>query len=270
MSALVAGGAVLLAVLVLTGAGRPPLVRARGGPGARRVARPIAVLVVAVATVVVLASTDGRLPVSAVLGVLVLSAAAVGGALVGRAGRRRARAAATSGRVLAACDLLAAELQAGVPPGRALVRAAADWPVLAPVARAEELGADVPTALRAAADEPGAGDLRRVAAAWEVSHRTGQGLAPALARTAAGLRTAGATRRTVAAELASARATARLLALLPLGVLVLGSGAGGGAAWRFLLTTPAGVGCLAAGAALGLLGLAWIERLAGSVEAGSL
>jgi tight adherence protein B len=97
-----------------------------------------------------------------------------------------------------------------------------------------------------------------------VSHRTGAGLADALDRVAGTVRADRATRRVVAGELASARATARMMAALPLLVLVLGAG-GGASPWGFLLGTPAGVLCLGAGLGLGALGLWWIERIADGV-----
>ena len=77
-------------------------------------------------------------------------------------------------------------------------------------------------------------DLRVVAAAWQVAHHTGDGLAATVDRVAESLRAAGATRRVVAGELASARATARLVAGLPVLALAMGSGAGGDP-WGFLL-----------------------------------
>lgn len=181
-------------------------------------------------------------------------------------GRRRQRAA-DQAAVLEVCDLLAAELAAGQPPGTALAAAAGRWPPLLPAVEAHHLGADVPRALReVAAERPGAADLRWVAGAWQVAHQSGHGLAAALERTSAGLRARRRTRRLVDSELASARATARLVACLPLAVLLMGSGAGSDP-WDFLLGTPVGWMCGVAGVGLLALGLWWIERLADQAAA---
>lgn len=178
-------------------------------------------------------------------------------------GRRRRRQMRTDmAAVLEVCDLLTAELEVGRPPGVALTTAARQWPPLVGVVEAFHLGADVPSALRALArDRPGAADLRLVAGAWQVAHHSGHGLATALARTSRGIRSRWRTRRLVDSELASARATARLVALLPVVVLLMGTGAGS-QPWIFLLTTPFGLACLVSGLSLIGLGLWWIERLA--------
>ena len=203
----------------------------------------------------------GRLVVLALLTVAVGAAA---GSLL-RARRARLTARATARRVLELCEHLSSDLGAGQPPGAVLARAAAEWPAVAPVAAAYRMGSDVPAAWRELARTPGAEDLRVVAAAWQLTHRAGAGLADAVDRVARGLRAAQSTRRVVDGELASARATARLGAGRPLLALAMGSGAGGDP-WGFLLGRPAGLVCLAAGLALGLGGLGWIEAIARGVE----
>jgi tight adherence protein B len=178
-----------------------------------------------------------------------------------RPGRRR-QTTADQAAVLEVCDLLAAELAAGRPPGAALAAASERWPPLVVAVEALRLGADVPECLRRLATERrGAADLRWVAGAWQVAQHSGHGLAAALQRTAGGLRARRRTRRLVDSELASARATARLVACLPLAVLVMGAGAGSDP-WSFLLATPIGLTCLGCGLGLIALGLWWIERLA--------
>jgi tight adherence protein B len=66
--------------------------------------------------------------------------------------------------------------------------------------------------------------------------------------------------REVRTECASARATARLLAVLPLLGLGLGSGLGGDPVQVLTRTLPGAV-CLAAGTALALAGLAWVDAI---------
>jgi len=243
-----AAGSAALAVLLLI---RPP---ARlPGPGRRPWA-----LMAAAATILVVLQLG---PLA-----LVLAGAAAGALALWRRRRRRRQAEHVAAQVQETCELIAGELGAGRPPGEALDRAAAGWPAIAPVAEAFRVGADVPDALRAvAADVDGARDLRVVAAAWQVAHRTGEGLAAAVDRVAESLRAAGATRRLVAGELASARATARLVAGLPVLALAMGSGAGGDP-WGFLLGTPPGLACLAGGLAFGFAGLWWIEAIAADAE----
>ncbi len=197
----------------------------------------------------------------------VTSASLAGGVLLVRRRRHRLAARRRAGQLLEACGVLSAELTSGQPPGAALRRAQRCWPGLAPVLRSHDLGADVPDAWRSLAREAGAQDALLVAAAWQVSHRSGVGLGEALGRVAAGLRASGATRRVVESELASARATARLLAALPALALLVGGGAvPGSSPWAFLLGTPVGLACLGAGLGLGFAGLWWIESIADDVE----
>lgn len=179
-------------------------------------------------------------------------------------GRRRARREqlAASERALEACGVLAEELRAGRDAGSALRCAAEVCPELGPVVQAYDLGADVPTALR----RTGVPALGRVAGAWQVSARSGHGLAETVRAVADDLRGDRATRRVVASELASARATARLLVGLPAVALLVGSG-GGAQPWRFFVTGPAGALCGVVGLVLLAAGLTWMERIADAVQA---
>ena len=68
----------------------------------------------------------------------------------------------------------------------------------------------------------------------------------------------------MAAELAAAYATARMLAVLPLGVLLLGSGVGGDPV-GFLTGSMPGLVCLAMGLGLSFGGLFWLEGIADRV-----
>ncbi len=178
-----------------------------------------------------------------------------------RRARDRAAAVQRADRVVEVCESLAGELRAGQPPVRALEHAVAVWPELAPAAAAARLGGDVPAAIRRLGTLPGAGGLAEVASAWQVSSASGATMAVALARVADSARRRRATARLVASELASAQATARMVAVLPVAVLGMGTGLGGDP-WGFLLTTPGGLVCLGGGAGLGLAGLGWIERIA--------
>lgn len=240
----------------------PPRAGERRSPGPLR--RGVGRVAGAAGAGLLLATTSPR--VATLL--LLAAATAAGSGVLWRGRRRRLDAVLVSTRVLETCDLLAAELSAGQPPGAALDRAARSWPPLGPVAEAFRVGSDVPTALRGLAERPGARDLRLVAAAWQVAHRTGQGLAEAVERVADGLRDDHASRRVVEGELASARATARVVTGLPVLALTMGSGVGGDP-WGFLVGRPAGLVCLAGGIGFALVGLWWIEAIARGVDRSS-
>lgn len=161
---------------------------------------------------------------------------------------------------------MAAELSAGHSATRALERAFARDD-LAPRSRAAiAWGGDVVEALRADARMPGCGLLLAVSACWSVAHGTGAGLAESLRRAVSADREDDEVRTQLAAHLAAPRATARMLAGLPVLGLILGIAMGGDPlAW--LLGTPLGFGCLACGIGLTILGLLWTSRIAARVEA---
>ncbi|MEU3062137.1 type II secretion system F family protein [Streptomyces subrutilus] len=181
--------------------------------------------------------------------------------------RERAREARAAG-VVALCGAAVGELRAGAQPGQALTAAlrrtaagpGGPGPAEAGVLAAAAFGGDVPGALRLAAREPGAEGLAGMAACWRVSVHGGAGLAAGLDRLEGALRAERDRQESLRAQLAGARSTAVVLALLPLVGLVIGTGLGADPL-RVLLHTPMGWGCLAAGAVLEGLGLLWCRRI---------
>ncbi len=182
-----------------------------------------------------------------------------------RTSRRRAASSRARADTISALDLLAAELRAGILPGSAIEALADDAPFLRPAAVAAAHGGDVVTALRAASDQPGAAALAELASAWHVAERAGAPLAHVLDRVASAARDDAEVDREVQAEAAPARATGRLMAILP--VLGLSLGAGMGADPVHVLTgTVAGASCLAGGVALACVGIVWVDRIVASVD----
>jgi tight adherence protein B len=184
-----------------------------------------------------------------------------------RARRDGAARAAQRAAAVEACGVLAAELRAGRAPAAALAAAAgvAVGPLAAALRAAAAtagLGGDVAGSLRAPAAAPPdtAHLLPALAACWSVCAASGSGLAAAVERLEEGLRAEQAQRRAVEAELAGPRATAGLLAALPLVGLLLAAGLGADPV-HVLLRTPVGLVCLVAGLALEVLGLWWTGRL---------
>jgi tight adherence protein B len=182
-----------------------------------------------------------------------------------------ARAAAASRqserrRAVEACAALAGELRAGRAPSRALEVAAgvAEGPsaeALRAASAAALWGGSVPAALRTTSARSAVPELLRgLAACWQVCAQAGSGLAAAVERLADGLRARQAQERAVAAALAGPRASAALLALLPLAGVALAAGLGA-RPLHVLLHTPLGIGCLVLGLALDALGLLWTRQL---------
>ncbi|MGC4943686.1 type II secretion system F family protein [Kribbella sp. DT2] len=163
-------------------------------------------------------------------------------------------------QIIEACDLLAADLTAGRPPQEALEGAAEVCPDLRPAAAAARLGGDVPAVLHLAAESPGAEPLRPLAAAWQVSDHSGAALATIITRLTTSLRANEALTRQRSTNLANAKSTARLLAVLPFFATLLGYALGANPL-AFLTTTLPGTACLITGTALSLTGLAWTNHL---------
>jgi tight adherence protein B len=216
-------------------------------------------------------------------GIAAIAVVGVVGAVAVRqrtAARRRTASRREEERGVAAMVALATELRSGRPPADALVAAATEAGpqtarALRRAAATARLGGDVAAALRAAAEPLSAAQAARgraaadveptavrwaLAAAWAVGTRSGAGLAAPVERIADGLTATVALRAELAAQLAGPRATAGLLAGLP----VLGAGlatVGGATPLHFLLHTPLGAGCLLGGVLLDVAGLLWTQAI---------
>jgi tight adherence protein B len=182
----------------------------------------------------------GGLLLAGPVGSAIAGAYAVLGAVAWANRRSERRSAAARTAAVDAIGALAADLRAGLPAATALVEA---LPALRP--------AGDPTVTRAA---------RLVGGAMQVADRLGAPLAVLLERVDTDLRAAERSRATVTAQTAGARATAWLLAALPLGGVGLGYGMGGDPG-RVLLHTPLGAGCALGALLLQCAGLAWTARL---------
>lgn len=176
----------------------------------------------------------------------------------------RRRPAPPVAQLLAA---LAAELRAGQPTRQALDLACAGLsPPPCPTARkAAVAGGDIPTALRLDARDTGVGTLLGLAACWEVAEHSGAGLAEAVDRLADGHRAAQRAAEQLTAEVAAARASARILALLPVFGLLVGQWIGAEPLIWLVGTWPGRL-ALGVGGLLQVAGLVWLARVTGGVR----
>jgi tight adherence protein B len=214
-----------------------------------------------------------------VAAVLLPPAAVLAGAVVGATAslryrrRRRIRRAVDEGQTLeTALDVLVGELRVGTHPVRAF-RVAAGETVgavavsLRAVAARARLGADVTAGLRAAARSsalPAQWD--RLAVCWQLA--SDQGLAIATLMRAAQRDIAERQRFSarVSSSMAGARATATLLAGLPVLGVLLGQLIGA-RPLSFLLNGHAGGWLLVVGSMLACVGMVWSDRITDRLEA---
>lgn len=246
----------------------------RAEPAARR--RPgIRPLLGAAPALVVLATALGVV-LAGPGGLLAGAGLAVVGVRTWRAQRRtrqhREHAAHWAGGV----RLLVAELRAGAHPAAAAEGAAADAApevagMLRSTAATARLGGDVAAALAAATNTAHTGAAHtgtahtavatgRMARAWALAERHGVALAELLDAVRRDVEHRAAFAREVDARMAGPRATAAVLAGLPVLGLLLGESAGA-APLAVLTGTPIGQVLLVVGAALLCAGTVWTGRL---------
>ena len=164
---------------------------------------------------------------------------------------------------------LGAELDAGQALEVALDEASRGLdPVPCPRAlAAARIGGDVADALRADAEAWSSPGLRALAACWLVAGRSGSGLSASVHRLARAQRASARARGELMAEMATVRASARLLAGLPLVGLLFGM-ALGAEPLTWLGSTWVGRLALVGGVVLQAAGLLWMHRITARAEAG--
>lgn len=166
-------------------------------------------------------------------------------------------------RDIQALTALATELRAGHPLDVAL-RHAGGVPCVWPTAiSAARFGTDIAGALRV--DARSRPVLLPLAACWQVGSVSGAGLARTVEELARSGRASEDTRAQLDAHLASARASMRVLASLPVLGIAMGTLLGAAPIPWF---TGTGIGriTLACGLALTVLGICWSRRITRSVE----
>lgn len=184
------------------------------------------------------------------------------------AGRRHRRRLADADALLDALRLMVAQLRAGAHPAEAAEGAARECragegggpigDVLARLASSTRLGAGADRiAQEHAGHHLGLAQLCRV---WELAHRHGFGLAELLDSLRRNLQQRTARVRDLDSKMAGPRATAALLAVLPVLGLLMGESLGAGPL-AVLSTSSAGQVLVLVGGAMLCAGLGWTHRL---------
>ncbi len=160
-----------------------------------------------------------------------------------------------------ACTVFANQLRIGQVPTVALRQSAADCPVFVPVVAAVEVGADIGQAFREIGRQPGYQGANQLAMAWEMCAQSGAPISRVVDRIAESLRGEELCQKAILTELAAAKATSKLMAVLPVLGVILGFAAGGNPV-TFLTQTLIGQICLILAISLSMSGLLWGARLA--------
>lgn len=218
------------------------------------------ILIVIILLILIIAAGYLASPRAAVLAGAGLLVAATAIRLITQYRRRRSKLRARA-EVAHACTVLASYLRVGQVPAAALAIAAADCEVLRDSHHARTMGGDVVEVWRQHARRAGHSGLLQLARAWQISIETGAPMSTTLDQVAASLAADQALGRVVNSELAAARATSKVMAVLPACGIGVGYLLGGDPA-RWLLSVPAGWACLLSGVLLACAGVLWIEALA--------
>lgn len=177
---------------------------------------------------------------------------------------RRPRVSTSQARTIGVLtSALASELRSGQTPEQALQAVLHNWEGALPGGYVAD--ADIVTVLTRWSRAPGWGGLAAVAICWRVADATGAGLADALDRIGEAMRHEHEVATEVNGQLASVRATATVLATLPVVAVAMGHLLGA-RPLEVLVGTVIGAACLAAGAALAITGWWWLTHQVESVR----
>jgi tight adherence protein B len=258
-------GALLLSLALLVF----PVPARRRLPTPARARRPVAGRAWVACAACALVGAAVMLPVTAVLAAVVVGATA---SLRYRR-RRRIRRASDEGRALeAALDVLVGELRVGSHPVRAF-RVAAEESIgavavsLRAVSARARLGADVTAGLRAGARSsalPAQWD--RLAVCWQLASDHGLAIATLMRAAQRDIAERQRFSARVSSSMAGARATATILASLPVLGVLLGQLIGA-RPLSFLLGGHAGGWLLVVGSVLACGGLLWCDRITDRIGA---
>jgi tight adherence protein B len=169
--------------------------------------------------------------------------------------RLRRRSASHSREVATLALALAAELRSGRQPEAAWREVIAHAGVALPGAVIAE--ADVVLVLRRWATHPGWSGLLAIGLCWQLADTSGAGLADALDQVAEAMRHEQEVAAEVQGQLATTKATATVLATLPLVAVGMGSLMGADPLGVLLGTWPGAI-CLSVGLALAAAGVLWV------------
>ena len=255
-----AGLAAMLAVWLLVPAPGPGLKRLMGE---RKHARPLGVWQTCVGVDIVAMFIGLLVKQATLVAALALVATTVTWVVVSKMNAKKATIRMQE--VVRAAQVLESLLALGHIPSAALTVAAQECPVLEPVAGQLRLGGEPWEVMEQLAGVAGQEGLRQISCAWQVAQESGASMHESLERVRITLEEAADTGVIVAGELASARTTSQILAVLPFAGLGMAVFMGSNPL-QFFTGSIIGRACLLVGLSLACLGLMWSERQARSAQ----